>query len=415
MRVLLLSQWYAPEPEIKVHLLAKGLVLRGHQVTSITGFPNYPQGRVYPGYRQRFRQWEEMDGVRVLRLPLYPSHDQSAVRRSLNYLSFAASASLFGPVLCGLVDVMWVYHPPLTVGLSAWWIGLLRRVPFVYEIQDMWPETLIVSGMMDDSVAIGWLEKLAQFVYRRAAAITVISPGFKRNLVGKGVPADKIYVTPNWADEEVYRPVSRDDALAAKHGLAGRFNVVYGGNIGAAQGLHNVIEAASLLLDIPEVQFVFIGDGVEQEALQQMVQERGLDNVRFLGRQPIREMPRFFALADALLVHLKRAPLFEITIPSKTLAYLACGRPILGVVSGDPADVIRNAGAGIISPQENPAALAQTVRSLYAMPSAERETMGQAGRRAFLANYTRRVLVDRYEALLKDVAYRSQQTGRVHL
>jgi glycosyltransferase involved in cell wall biosynthesis len=414
MRVLLLSQWYTPEPDIKVHLLAKGLAVRGHQVTVITGFPNYPQGRVYPGYRQRFWQWEKTNGARVLRLPLYPSHDRSPVRRSLNYLSFAASASLFGPLLCGPVDVMWVYHPPLTVGIPAWWIGLLRRVPFVYEIQDMWPETLIVSGMMSDSVVIGWLKKLAQFVYRRAAAITVISPGFKRNLVGKGVPPDKIHITPNWADEEIYRPVPRDEALAAEHGLAGRFNVVYGGNIGAAQGLHNVIEAASLLLDTPEVQFVFIGDGVDQEPLQQMVRERGLDNVRFLGRQPAKEMPRFFSLADALLVHLKRAPLFEITIPSKTLAYLACGRPILGVVTGDPADVIRKAGAGIISPQEGPAALAQTVRSLYAMPPAEREAMGRAGRRAFLAHYTRRVLVDRYEALLKDVAQRSQQIRKAY-
>jgi colanic acid biosynthesis glycosyl transferase WcaI len=414
MRVLLLSQWYTPEPDIKVHLLAKGLAARGHQVTVITGFPNYPQGRVYPGYRQRFWQWEKSNAVRVLRLPLYPSHDRSSVRRSLNYLSFAASASLFGPVLCGPADVMWVYHPPLTVGIPAWWIGVLRRVPFVYEIQDMWPETLIVSEMMADSVVIGWLRKLALFVYRRAAAITVISPGFKRNLVGKGVPRDKIYVTPNWADEEIYRPLPRDEALAAEHGLAGRFNVVYGGNIGAAQGLHNVIEAASLLLDIPEVQFVFIGDGVDQEPLQQMVRERGLDNVRFLGRRPAREMPSFFSLADALLVHLKRAPLFEITIPSKTLAYLACGRPILGVVAGDPADVIRKAGAGIISPQEGPAALAQTVRSLYAIPPAEREAMGRAGRRTFLAHYTRRVLVDRYEALLKDVVQQSQEKGKVH-
>ena len=142
MRVLILSQWYAPEPDIKIHLLAKDLVSRGHRVISITGLPNYPQGRIYPGYHQRPWQWEEVDGVRVLRLPLYPDHSRSVERRSLNYLTFAASASLLGPLLCGPADVMWVYHPPLTVGIPAWWIGLLRRVPFVYEIQDMWPETL---------------------------------------------------------------------------------------------------------------------------------------------------------------------------------------------------------------------------------------------------------------------------------
>lgn len=409
MRVLTLSQWYIPEPDIKIHLLAKGLVERGHQVTTITGVPNYPQGRIYPGYHQRPWQWEEMDGVRVLRLPLYPDHSYSAVRRSLTYLSFATSASVLGPVLCGPADVMWVYHPPLTVGIPAWWIGLLRQVPFVYEIQDMWPETVAASGMMSSERAMAWLSRLAQFVYRQAAAITVISPGFKRNLITKGVPTEKIHVIPNWADEEIYRPVLRDEALAAEHGLAGRFNVIYGGSMGAAQGLHNVIEAATLLRDLPEVQFVFIGDGVDQDVLRQVVRERGLDNVRFLGRQPAKEMPRFFALADVLLVHLKSDPLFEITIPGKTIAYLACGRPILCVVEGDAANVVRDAGAGLVCPPEDPAALAQAVRHLLTMPAEQREVMGQAGRRAFLANYTRRILVDRYEALFKEVAGRNRR------
>jgi len=384
-------------------------VARGHQATSITGFPNYPQGRIYPGYRQRLWRREQIDGVQVLRVPLYPDHSRSTVRRSLNYLSFATSASLLGPALSGPADVMWVYHPPLTVGIPAWWIGLLRRVPFVYEVQDMWPETLAATGMMPSQRVAGWVSRLARFVYRQAAAITVISPGFKRNLVEKGVPPDKIHVIPNWADEDVYRPVPRDEALAVRHGLAGRFNIVFGGNMGAAQGLHNVVEAATLLRDTPAVQFVFIGDGVDKDALSQMASERELDNVHFVGRQPATEMPRLFALADVLLVHLKRDPLFEITIPSKTPAYLACGRPILGVVSGDPADVIREAGAGIICPQEDPAALAQEVRSLYTMPQVRRETMGQAGRTGFLANYTRQVLLDRYEALFSELAQRKRE------
>jgi len=403
MRILVLSQWYVPEPDFKIHPLGRDLVIRGHRVTTITGFPNYPGGKVYPGYHIRWRQWKQCDGVRVLRLPLYPDHSRSAVKRVANYLSFAASASLLGPLLSGPADVMWVYHPPLTVGIPAWWIGLLRRVPFVYEIQDMWPETVAVTELMSSKHAVACLGRLARFVYRRAAAITVISPGFKRNLISKGVPAEKIHVIPNWADEDIYRPVPRDENLAAEHGLTGRFNVVYGGNMGAAQGLHNVIEAATLLRDLPEVQFVFIGDGVDKDALLQMARERELKNVRFLGRQPAEEMPLFFALADVLLVHLKRDPLFEITIPSKTLAYLACGRPILGVVAGDAADVIRQAGAGITCPQEDPAALAQKVRTFYAMSSDEREAMGRAGRQAFLANYTHQILVDRYEKLFREV------------
>lgn len=408
MRILLLSQWYVPEPDIKVHLLGKDLAARGHHVTTVTGFPNYPGGRLYPGYQIRWRQWEQRDGVRVLRLPLYPSHDRSAVRRSLNYLSFAASASLLGPPLSGPADVMWVYHPPLTVGIPAWWIGLLRQIPFVYEVQDMWPETLAATGTVTSRRMVRWVARLAQFIYHRAAAITVISPGFKRNLVAKGIPTEKIHMIPNWADEDIYRPMPRDEALAAEYGLKGRFNVIYAGNLGAAQALDNVLAAAALLQDLPEIQFLLIGDGVDEYRLRESARQRRLESVRFIGRQPAARMPHFFALADALLVHLKSDPLFEITIPSKTIAYLASGRPILSCVSGDAAEVVQGAGAGLVCPPEDPAALMQAVRDLYGMPAEQREAMGQSGRRAFLAKYTRAVSIDRYEALLCEVA----KTGR---
>jgi colanic acid biosynthesis glycosyl transferase WcaI len=409
MRVLVISQWYAPEPAFKAYPLSRDLVARGHQVTVVTGFPNYPQGRIYPGYRQRLWQWEQRDGVRVLRVPLYPSHDRSVLRRSLNYLSFALSASLIGPLLCGPADLMWVYHPPLTAGIPAWWIALLKRIPYIYGIHDMWPETVLATGMLPDGILIRWLNRLAQFIYRGADAIIVVSPGFKRNLVAKGVPEDKIRFLPNWADGNVYHPMPPDRALAKAYGLIDRFNIVYGGNIGAAQGLDNVLEAATLLQDLPVVQFVFIGDGVDKNRLEQRAQELGLANVRFLNLQPAKDMPRFYALADVLLVHLKRDPLFEITIPSKALAYLACGRPILGVVVGDAADVIREAGAGAICCQEDPAALAQAVRSLYAMPLAEREAMGRNGRQAFLASYTREKLVDQYEELFEEVTRKNRR------
>ncbi|MCL0086442.1 glycosyltransferase family 4 protein [Thermodesulfovibrionales bacterium] len=196
-----------------------------------------------------------------------------------------------------------------------------------------------------------------------------------------------------------------ESTLAAEHGLAGQFNVVYAGNMGFAQALDTVIEAAQQLSDLPEVQFVFIGDGVDEARLRQMVAQRQVSNVRFLGRQPAERMPHFFALADLLLVHLKRDPLFEITIPSKTLAYMACGRPILMAVAGDAADVVRDAGAGLTCAPQAPKALAGAVRTLYAMPAAERERMGEAGREAFLNHYTRRVLMDRYEALFRDIVY----------
>lgn len=404
MRVLILSFFYQPEPnDVKAHLLGRELVARGHEVVAVTTFPNYPHGEIYEGYKQKLWQWEDKDGVKLARIPLYPDHSRSSIKRALSYLSFMTFASILTPILSGKVDVMWVYHPPLTTGVAGWWTSLVRRVPFVYEIQDMWPETLTSTGMISNSTALNVLAGIARFLYRRSAGITVISPGFKQNLIEKGVPEEKITVVPNWADEEVYKPLPRDPELGTKYGLEGKFNVIFGGNMGPAQGLHTVIQAAEMLQTTPEIQFVFIGDGLALPELQAAVQERNLGNVRFIERQPSDKMPQFFAWADALLVQLKDDPLFAITIPSKTLAYLACGRPIICAVPGDGADVVRDAEAGIVCPPEDASALAKAVTALYTMPRLDREAMGAAGRRYFLDHFTRKILVDRYEALFGQI------------
>ncbi len=403
MRVLLVSLFYDPEPNFKAGPLGFSLAARGHEVTALTGFPSYPHGRIYPGYHQRLWQFERRDGVRVLRVPLYPDHSRSAFRRALHYLSFAGSATLLGSVFCRDADVMWVYHPPLTAAIPAWWIGLLRQVPFVLEVQDIWPDTISVTGMVSNQRLLSWIGRLADFFYRRAAAIIVISHGFKSHLVARGIPSGKIHVIPNWADEDVYRPVPPVPDLEGAYGMTGRFNVIYAGNIGPAQALQTVLDAAVLLQDLPAVQFVLIGEGMDREDLKKQAQARGLENVRFLAHQPAERMPHFYAQADALLVHLKRDPLYEITIPSKILAYMACGRPILCAVGGDAADVVVQAGAGVVCPPQDPAKLANAVRRLVAMPPQAREALGRAGRRTFLDRYTRRALVDRYEGVLKGV------------
>jgi glycosyltransferase involved in cell wall biosynthesis len=229
-------------------------------------------------------------------------------------------------------------------------------------------------------------------------------------LIEKGVPAEKIHVIPNWADEDTYRPVARDEGLAREFGLADRFNVMFAGTMGTAQALDTVLDAAQQARDVPVAQFVFIGDGIDVDHLKQAAQTRGLDNVRFIGRQPIERMPILFAWADALLVHLKRDPLFEITIPSKTLAYLACGRPILCGVAGDTAEVVREAQAGLIVPPQDAAALAQAVRELWAMPFDQREALGRNGRTAFEQRYTRAMLMTRYEALFEEVIERRKRS-----
>ncbi|MGH9603531.1 MAG: glycosyltransferase family 4 protein, partial [Terriglobales bacterium] len=358
LRILLLSQFYSPEPLYKMPSLAQELARRGHTVTVLTGFPNYPTGKLYPGYRVSMLASEEQEGVRVLRVPLYPDHSRSTVLRSANYLSFAASATLLGPVFAPSTDLIWTC-PPMTVGIPAWWLGLLAHVPFVYEVQDMWPETVAATAMLSNGLALGVLASLARFVYRRAAAVTVVSPGFRENLIAKGVPPHKVHLIPNWADDDLYHPLSPDLKLAEEFGLNGRFNVMFAGNLGAAQGLEHVLAAAARLRDLPEIQFVIVGSGLAEPALRAQAEAEGLASVRFLGQHPATRMVHFLALADVLLVHLRRDPLFDITIPSKTLAYLACGRPILSATSGDAADVVREAGAGLVCPPEDAEALAQ--------------------------------------------------------
>lgn len=403
MRILLLTQWYSPEPNVRIESLARGLLERGHQVTVITGFPNYPYGNIYPGYRQRLWRREFQAGVEIIRLPLYPDHSLSAVRRTLTYLSFAFSAFLLGPLFSGKADVMWVYHPPLTIGIPALWLSLVHRIPFVYEIQDMWPETVVASGMLNTGLPIRMLSQFARFVYRRANAITVISKGFMANLEAKGVTADKITVIPNWVDVTTYRPVERDTKFGEIHRLTGRFNVIFAGAMGPAQGLNTVIEAAEYLRDLSDVQFVLIGDGVDLPALKAMAVGKNLTNMLFIERQPAEQMPYFFAWGDALLVQLRNDPLFHMTIPSKTLAYMACGRLIICAVPGDGSEVIRQFGAGLICEPDNPVALANVIREAYTLPASKREEFGQAGRQAVLDNFTCEKLIDTYEAVFKHV------------
>ncbi|MDA0733962.1 MAG: glycosyltransferase family 4 protein [Chloroflexi bacterium] len=414
MRILILSQFYDPEPVVFPHELAVGLVERGHQVSVITAIPNYPHDKIYPGYRMRPWIKEVRDGVTVLRLPLAPDHSRSAKRRMLNYASFMATSSLIGPWINGKFDVMYVWHPPLTLGVSAWIIGMMKRIPFLYGVYDLWPEAVAATGISNNNLLMNGLRKLERFVYRRAAAIAVISPGYQQNLIGKGVSPEKIHVLTHWADDSLFRPVPPKPELADAMGMAGRFNVIFGGNMGLAQALETVIDAAQRLTDYPEIQFVFAGDGMDLPRLEAMVRERNLPNVKFLGRQPYELMPDLYALSDVLLAHYKKDPLFEISVPGKLFAYLACQKPVLMASEGDSARIVESSGAGLTCPAEQPAAMAEAVLKLYRMTPQERATMGAAGRKAVEEKYSRRILIDRHEALLAQICGVPMQAVPAH-
>ena len=404
MKILILSQYYAPEPTARAHELASSLSRRGHKTVAITGFPNYPHGEIYDGYRMRLWEWERREGVSVLRLPLFPDHSRSVARRSLYYASFAMAASLWGPLIGTGMDAMYVYLHPPTIGIAAMLIRLLRGVPFVCEIQDLWPESLLATGMVQNQRLLKWLDSLERFVYRHSAAIVAVSPGFVPNLIRKGVPPEKIHVISNWADESVHRPVPPSPKLAQETGMAGHFNVLYTGNMGPAQGLETVVEAADKLQDLRDVQFVLAGEGVERPSLEAAAKKRKLSNVHFLGQQPVDRMSDLYALADVLLLHLRRDQLFTTTIPSKTLGYLASGKPILAAAPGDVSEIVLQAKAGLTCEAQDSSALASTVRRFYTMSPTVRAQMGENGREAFLQKYSRGALVPCYEQLLESVA-----------
>jgi colanic acid biosynthesis glycosyl transferase WcaI len=414
MKILILSQYYGPEPLPKAQDLAEGLRDHGHEVTVMTGFPNYPSGKVYPGYRMRPWAVETAHSLKIIRLVLYPDHSTSRMRRIANYVSFALAASIIGPFLCGRPDVMFVLHPPLTIGVAAWVLSRLKRMPFVYGVADLWPDAVVASGMLSNSRMIGVLKRLERFVYARAQAVAGVSPGMAVRLAERGVDRNKLHVISDWADERVYMPRPPDSALAHRLGMRGKFNILFAGQLGLVQKLDTVLQAAQILKPHAAIQFVIAGDGVERARLEQEARDRDLTNVRFVGRVPSADMPSVCALADVLLVHLSAHPTFRVSIPGKAYAYMACAKPVLMAVGGDAAELIRSSGAGLTCPPENPEAMAEAVLRFFRMPGAEREAMGLRGRECFVQGFSRSVVLRQCETLLESIAHGGVTASRDH-
>lgn len=406
MKILFISHYFQPEPNFFMCLpFAKELVKRGHEVQVLTGFPNYPGGKIYDGYKVKFLQREIMEGVPIIRMPLYPSHDRSSFKRILGYSSFALSSSVIGPFVIKKADVAYVAQGPATVGLPACMLKLLRRIPFVYNIQDLWPDTLTSTGMFESGMGMKIVHGWCKSVYASAAKITVITPGMKKRLIERGVAEDKIEVIYNWCDDSQIVSGEPSENLAQELGMKDKFNILFAGNIGKAQAMDAVLESAKLIKDdCPNVQFVLMGGGVEAEPLKQKAEQMGLDNVKFLARRPITEVGPILRLADVLLVHLRNDPLFEITIPSKTEAYMAAGRPVLIGVKGDASDLVLKANAGLACQPENAESIANTVRQFSAMPKSELDKMGDNGKNYYEQNLCFGIGVDQYEKIFKSIA-----------
>lgn len=402
-RILFITQWFEPEPTFKGLLFAKELVSRGFEVEVITGFPNYPGGKLYDGYRLKLIQKEKIDGVLISRVPLFPSHSKNKLGRIANYLSFGFSSLIYGLIFSKRPDVIYAYHPPLTVGFSALIIKIFKRVPVILDIQDMWPDTLKATGMINNPKLLGLISKICSLVYSSVSKIVVLSPGFKSLLIDRDVPEDKIEVIYNWANEKMLRKNYGESVsqLSAYDG----FKVMFAGNIGYAQGLDTILDAALLLKnEASRPKFIILGQGPYLKKLKSRAVSLNLDNLIFLPAVSMNEVGVFLDNADALLIHLNSDPLFDITIPGKTQAYMAIGKPIIMGVSGDAANLITKAECGVCFEPENAANLAQAIKDLMLLSPNDLSRLGENAKKFYDENLSTKKGIDTFSKIFNEVA-----------
>jgi glycosyltransferase involved in cell wall biosynthesis len=404
MKVLIVTQYFWPE-NFRINDLAQGLLNRGHEVTVYTGKPNYPEGRFFPGYGFLGHGNETFGGVRVIRVPLVPRGDANGFRLALNYLSFAFFASLLAPFrVYGDFDVILVYEPsPVTVGLPALVLKALKGAPLLFWVQDLWPESLVAADAVRARWILAGIKRLVRFIYRRCDRILVQSKAFVEAIVPYGIPRERILFFPNSA-EALYRPIALEPDAPERAQLPPGFRVMYAGNIGAAQDFATLLGAADRLREETAIQWIVLGDGRSKPWVESEITRRGLSrSVHLLGRHPVESMPRFFALADAMLVSLRRDPILAMTLPSRVQSYLACGRPIIAALDGEGARVIKEAGAEIVPGSGDPDALARAVLAVYRMPEPARQAMGERGRRYYEQHFEREMLLTRLEKWMEEL------------
>lgn len=408
MKLGLLSQWYDPElgGGVVPGVLAHGLAGRGHDVKVLTGFPNYPAGRIYPGFRQAWNHEESPGrGLTVRRSPLYPSHDANPAARAANYVSFGTTALIHALSFFEDRQALWVYNSPATVGAVARQVARRRGVPYLLHVMDLWPDSVLDSGMLADGiprrVAGSILDGIVGRTHDAASLVAVTSPGQVDVLRKRGVPADKLRYIPVWANEEIFRPRLPDRRwLPAGARIAGTV-VMYAGAMGRVQHLEAVVRAIAGSQE--DVHLVMVGTGTEESSLRTLAEDLHAPNIHFMGAQPPERMGDISAAADLHVVSLADTPLLRITMPSKIQSILALGRPIIAACTGDAAAVVASAGAGMSVPPGDEAGLRGAIEDAARSPR-QLESWGQAGRRYYEAEFAREVAVNRVEDALSQIS-----------
>lgn len=393
--------------------MAKQLAKRGLRPVILTANPNYPTGRVYPGYSAWGRTREQYQGFTIQRCPVYPSRDSSALRRTATYVSFACSSTIVGRRILAAADVNFVYSSPAPAAAAAITARRMHQTPYVMWVQDLWPDTIFATGFLRNSVARRTAQTavgaFTQAAYRNASHVAVITPGMKQLLIERGVPAERITVVYNWVDEAVVRPVPDAGSLRRQLGLKEHDVVLmYAGGIGLAQQLTSWIEAMHLVRDLPGLHLVVVGEGPEKSKLEARANNLGLSNVTFLPRVGRESVVPLIAESDVQVVSLADHPLFDITLPSKTQNILACARPMIASLRGDLADIIAESGAGWAPDPENPKAIAHAIKQAHRVGRSGLRTMGGLGRRYYIDHMSERSGGDALAAIVTEAA-RSDQ------
>lgn len=398
VHILFFTDNFPPEtnaPASRTFEHAREWVRNGHEVTIITCVPNFPKGKIFPGYRNKLWQSEIIEGIRTIRVWSYVTSNDGFAKRIADYASYMVTG-FFASFFVRRVDVVIGTSPQFFTVLGAWAAAATRRVPFVFELRDLWPESIRAVSAMHDSRTLDLLERVELFLYRRARGIVSVTRSFKRNLIDRGIPGEKISVVTNGVDTSLFSPMPKDERLEREFDLRGCFVAGYIGTHGMAHALDTVLDAARLLSDDPEaenIRILMVGDGALRDQLMRRARAEGLHNVLFIGSVSKAEVVRYWSLLDTSIIHLKRTALFKSVIPSKLFECMAMGIPILHGVEGESAEIVVENGVGLTFEPENPVALAQSIKKL-AQNGELRASMSSRGPQA-ASVYDRRKLAQK--------------------
>lgn len=417
MRILYISQYFPPEmgaPSARVHELSREWVRSGHEVSVLTGFAHHPTGKKATSDNWRITRREVVDGIDVIRSYVWATPNRGVAKRMISYASFMTSATLIGFLRIAQPDVVIATSPQLLCGIAGYLLAKRFRAPFVLEVRDLWPESILAVEAMQDNPIIRALKGLARFLYNHANRIVTVGNGYKQEICERhGISLDAMEVVPNGIDTSLFAPLKSENEVRREFGWGDRFVVLYLGTHGMAHALHSVLDAAAQLRDQSQILFAFVGEGAEKDNLKKMAEIRKLSNVQFIDQQPKHRVPFFYDACDLGLVTLRAAKLFQTVLPSKIFEFLGMAKPIVLTVDGEARRLVEQAQAGWYVPPENPEALCRAVLESYQNQEVL-AGMGTRGREYVAAHFTREKLASQYLETLSLVVRTSGSSDKVH-